>query len=77
MPIYYGCPNTEDIYPPDSFIQLDFSGSIEETVEQVVNIFKNDNYENRLPHLLEAKSLYYTKYNIFNFLEQLINQGKI
>ncbi len=77
VPIYYGCPNVDDIYPSDSFIKLDFSDSIEKTVEQVVDVFKNDNYQNRLPHLLEAKDLYYTKYNMFNFLEQLIKQGKI
>ncbi len=77
VPIYYGAPNISDVYPQQSFIEIDFSGPIEKTVEQIVDIYQNDNYEKRLPQVLEAKNLYYTKYNIFNFLENLIKQGKI
>jgi len=73
VPLYYGCTNAKEIYPKESFIELDFSGPIEQTVEQVIEIYKNDNYSSRLPHILEAKELYYTKYNIFNFLEKLID----
>ena len=77
MPIYYGAPNISDVYPQQSFIEIDFSGPIEKTVEQIVDIYQNDNYKKRLSQVLEAKNLYYTKYNIFNFLENLIKQGKI
>ena len=75
VPIYYGCPNAAEIYPKESFIPLDFSGPIEQTIEQVEDVFKNDDYHSRLPHILEAKEMYYTKYNIFNFLEGLIDSG--
>ncbi len=77
VPIYHGCTNASEIYPEKSFISLDFSGPIEQTVEQVVDIYNNDNYIERAPQLLEAKKLYYTKYNIFNFVESLISEGKI
>jgi|TARA_R110000796_G_scaffold240591_1_gene361728 hypothetical protein len=77
VPVYYGAPNIADVYPQQSFIHIDFSGPIERTVEQIKDIYNNDNYDSRLPHVLEAKNLYYTKYNIFNFLENLIKQGKI
>ena len=77
VPIYYGCPNVSEIYPQESFIEIDFSGPIEQTVEQIKDIYHNDSYEYRLPHLLEAKKLYYTKYNIFNFLENMIKEGRL
>ena len=77
VPIYYGAPNIADVYPKESFIEIDFSGPIEKTVEQITDIYHNDNYQQRLPHVLQAKELYYTKYNIFNFVQQLIEEGKI
>lgn len=77
VPIYYGAPNIADVYPKQSFIEIDFSGPIEQTVEQITDIYHNDNYQERLPHVLQAKELYYTKYNIFNFLQKMIEDGKI
>ena len=77
VPLYYGAPNVRDIYPEKSFIELDYNGPIEKTVEQVRDIYYNDSYSERLPHVLEAKDLYYTKYNIFNFLEKMIVNGDI
>ena len=75
VPIYYGCPNVSEIYPQESFIEIDFSGPIEQTVEQIKDIYHNDSYEDRLPHVLKSKELYYTKYNIFNFLQNMITKG--
>ena len=77
VPIYYGAPNVRDIYPEESFIEIDYSGPIEKTVEQITDIYHNDDYSARLPHIKEAKELYYTKYNIFNFLESMIDRGMI
>ena len=77
VPIYYGCPNVSEIYPSDSFIEIDFSGPIEQTVEQIKDIYNNDDYQKRKEHVLRAKDLYYTKYNIFNFLENMIRRGII
>tara|TARA_Y100001938_G_C8090024_1_gene434453 strand:- start:2473 stop:3348 length:876 start_codon:yes stop_codon:yes gene_type:complete len=77
VPIYYGAPNVEEIYPKQSFIEMDFSGPIEKTVEQITDIYHNDDYSARLPNVKKAKELYYTKYNIFNFLESMIDRGMI
>ena len=77
VPIYYGCKNVASIYPPESFIEIDFTGPMEQTVEQIRDIYENDDYEARLPHVVEAKNLYYTKWNIFNFIDNMINEGKI
>jgi hypothetical protein len=67
----------QEIYPPESFIGIDFAGSMTQTVSQIKDIYINDDYEDRLPHILEAKNLYYTKYNIFNFLDKMLEKGKI
>ena len=72
VPLYHGCPNVSEIYNPKSFFQLDFSGPIEKTVEQVKDIYYNDDYEKRLPYVLGAKRDYYNKYNIFSFLKRII-----
>jgi len=77
VPIYYGAPNVKDIYPEESFIEMDFSGPIEKTVEQIKHVYHNDDYSARLAHVKRAKDLYYTKYNIFNFLESMIDKGMI
>ena len=77
VPIYYGCPNAAEIYPPESFIPLKLDGSVEETVEQIESIYHHDCYDERLPSVLEAKELYYDKYNVFRFVEGLIKDGKI
>lgn len=77
VPIYYGCTNVKDIYPDKSFIQIDFSNGISKAVDQITKIYYLDNYQERLSSVLEAKKLYYTKYNIFNFLENLIKEGKL
>jgi hypothetical protein len=77
VPIYYGCQNVGEIYPPASFIEIDFNESIEKAVEQIVGVYHNDDYDSRLPHVLAAKDLYYTKYNIFNFLDKLITNGSL
>ena len=77
VPIYYGCPNAGDIYPKESFISLQLDGPVEKAVEQITEIYNNDSYEDRLPNVLEAKDLYYNKYNAFSFLESLIKQGRL
>lgn len=77
VPIYYGCPNVKEIYPQESFIPLQLDGPVERTVEQITEIYNNDSYDDRLPHVLRAKDMYYNKYNAFRFLESLIKEGKI
>ena len=77
VPIYYGCTNVADIYPPESFIQIDFSKGILGAVDQITEIYHNDDYNTRLEHVLDAKSKYYNDYNIFHFMHKMIQEGKI
>jgi hypothetical protein len=66
VPIYYGAPNIDKVYPSNSFIPLDFS----DPINQLANIFKNDTYDVRLEELKLARSIYLNDYNIYNFLER-------
>jgi len=79
VPIYYGCTNVDKLYPPDSFFEIDFSRDVLSAVEQITDIYHNDDYSARLPSVLIAKSLYYNEYNIFNFLHKwiMIEKGEL
>jgi hypothetical protein len=74
VPIYYGCINADEIYPSESFIKINFDCPIEQTVEQIKNIYNNDSYEKRVQHVLDAKKIYYDKYNLFNVIKGLITK---
>jgi len=69
VPIYWGCKNVADAYPSDSFIELDPSmedpiSFLKEQVDKPIS-FRND-------ALQEAKRLYFDKYNLFNYLNDLL-----
>ncbi len=66
IPIYYGCPNIDDIYDTRSFVSLDISNPIEH-IRQIIKSekLKNPSY---------AKDQYNTKYNILNFCSNELNK---
>jgi hypothetical protein len=73
LPFYAGCPNAADYFPKDSFVALDprdFEGSLA-TIKQVI---KNNEYEKRLPAILEARRLVLEKYNLFAVLSREIER---
>lgn len=63
VPIYYGCPNIHQIYDQNNFIQLK-----DLTVDEVFNALNNNNTFN----LQELKTIYFTKYNIYNIIKSII-----
>ena len=71
VPIYYGCTNLEDYFPPDSFIRIDIDSPVE-AFESVKTIIKRDNWEKRLPALKEARDLVLHRYQLFPHLFRLI-----
>lgn len=63
IPIYYGCPNINEIYNKDNFISLK-EISVDSILE-AIKIQKNFNLKN-------LKETYTSKYNIFNIIKNLI-----
>ena len=64
LPFYYGCPDAEDYFPADSFIRIDIhdpAGALD-----IIRAAIADNeYEKRLPALIEARRRVMFEYNLF------------
>lgn len=67
VPIYHGCTNIGEYFPEESFIQIN-SENPEESVRQIQEIILNDNYEERLPALIEARNRVLHTYQLFPFI---------
>lgn len=64
LPFYYGCPNAEDYFPADSFIRIDIHNPAA-ALETIRTAIANNEYEKRLPALIEAKRRVMFDYNLF------------
>lgn len=67
IPIYYGCTNLEDYFPPESFIRIDIENP-EQALAEVKRIIKEDNPEARLPALEKARDLVLNTYQLFPYM---------
>jgi hypothetical protein len=64
LPFYYGCPNAADYFPADSFIRIDIhdpAGALE-TIRAAI---AGNEYEKRLPALIEARRRVMAEHNLF------------
>ena len=79
VPLYDGCLNLEEYFPPGSFIRIDIAKP-EKTLADIQDILKHDSWDARLPALAEARRLILQKYQLFPYLAGLIQawavQGK-
>ncbi len=64
LPFYYGCPNVEDYFPADSFIRIDIRDP-EGALEIIRTTIAGNEYEKRLPALVEARRRVMFEYNLF------------
>ncbi len=64
LPFYYGCPNAEDYFPADSFIRIDIRDP-ESALGIIRAAIAGNEYEKRLPALLEARRRVMFEYNLF------------
>jgi hypothetical protein len=71
LPFYFGCPNATDYFPEKSFIPIDIFQP-EKAIETIQNAIMNNEYEKRLPHILEARRRVLEQYNIFAVLSREI-----
>ena len=72
LPIYYGCINLEEYFPPDSFVRVDIE-DVEGSVIAIKKIIAEDTWQKRLPAIKEARDLVLNKYQLFPFLVDRIN----
>jgi hypothetical protein len=71
LPFYAGCPNAADYFPAESFIPLDIYDA-KGASEIIKRAIRDNEYEKRLPAILESRRLVLETYNLFAVLAREI-----
>ncbi len=72
LPFYHGAPNAQDYFPRESFIPIDI-GDYARSLEIIRHHLANNEYEDRLPFITEARRRVLEEENIFAILQRLID----
>ncbi len=64
LPFYYGCPNAEAYFPAESFIRIDIRDP-EAALATIRRAIADNEYEKRLPAIVEARRRVMFEYNLF------------
>ena len=64
LPFYYGCPNAEAYFPAESFIRIDIRDPAG-ALRIIRDAIANNEYEKRLPALIEARRRVMFEHNLF------------
>ncbi|WP_431066635.1 glycosyltransferase family 10 domain-containing protein [Methylotuvimicrobium sp.] len=76
LPFYYGCTNVEDYFPKESFFYIDIF-DVEKSYRIIKNAIENNEYEKRLPYIIEARRRVLEDYNLFSVLSQHIERHHV
>ncbi len=71
-PIYYGCPNISDYFPKGSYYSIDITKK--DCIDEIKSIIESDFHERNIKKLIEARELILKKYNLFNFMSNIVNK---
>ena len=71
VPLYYGCPNADQIFSPKSFIQINIEE--DKIVDSISNIIENDT-DTFQDHIIKSKQNYFDKLNLFTMLSDVIER---
>jgi len=61
IPVYYGCTNISRYFPKGSFIHIDIEDPVK-AIEKIRQTIENDDWQERLPAIKEARELVLNKY---------------
>ncbi len=76
LPFYHGCNNAKDYFPVESFIPIDIA-YLDKTVDIIKSTIANNEYEDRLPYIIEARRRVLEDNNLFAVLErEILKQEK-
>ena len=75
VPFYHGCPNAADYFPADSFIQIDIT-DFPKSLDIIRSTLANNEYQDRLPSVIEARRRVLDEYNLFAVLDREISRNK-
>jgi len=71
LPIYFGCTNLDEYFPAESYVMIDIR-DFPESLSRIRSIIAGDDYEKRLPAILEARRRVLEEYSTFPQLAALI-----
>lgn len=71
LPFYHGAPNTTDYFPKESFIPIDIN-DYERSRDIIKYHLANNEYEDRLPYIIEARRRVLEEQNLFSILNRKI-----
>jgi hypothetical protein len=73
LPFYHGAPNTADYFPEESFIPIDIN-NYERSRDIIRSHIANNEYEDRLPYIIEARRRVLEEQNLFAILDCKISE---
>ncbi|WP_205747622.1 glycosyltransferase family 10 domain-containing protein [Desulforhopalus sp. IMCC35007] len=71
LPFYHGAPNAQDYFPKESFIAIDIN-DYKRSCEIIKSHLANNEYEDRLPYIIEARRRVLEEQNLFGILSSKI-----
>jgi hypothetical protein len=74
VPFYHGCPNAADYFPVESFIPIDIT-DFPKALEIIRSTLANNEYQDRLPYVIEARRRVLEEYNLFAVLDREISRN--
>lgn len=77
LPIYYGCTNISDYFPPDSYLAIDIKHPDEalQKIQELISAPRE--YNKRLDALKEAQQLVLNEYNLIAMLDRIISENYV
>jgi len=73
MPVYYGCPNAEEYFPPESFLRIDLN-DLNGSVEVIQRAIRDRLYERNLKAVLESRRRVLEEYGPIPQIVSIINE---
>ncbi len=72
MPFYHGAPNACDYFPKESFVHIDIN-DYERARDIIRSHIANNEYEDRLPYIIEARRRVLEEQNLFAIIDNKIS----
>jgi hypothetical protein len=73
LPFYHGAPNAADYFPGESFIPIDIN-DYERSRDIIKSHLANNEYDDRLPYIVEARRRVLEEQNLFAILSRKISE---
>lgn len=71
LPFYHGAPNASEYFPKESFIPIDIN-NYKRSLEIIRHHLQNNEYEDRLPYIIEARRRVLEEQNLFAIIHKQI-----